>query len=431
MSCPPANVTCGRKHRYSSEFVALNAAAALAWRGLPPMRGYHCPSCDHWHVTHRTGRAPAALAEQKGATVHTHHTADHLDAATDDDPVTVWATAQRSPAGQRKGHYTADSTAHPAKMLPAIAARAIARYTEPDDLVVDPMCGIGTTLVEAVRSGRRAFGVEYEQRWADIARANLDLARADGHTAEASVLRGDARHLAATVLDELVGQAALVVTSPPYGASAHGQIKAIPGGGVHKHDYTYGDTLDRGNLANIGQHRLLSGFTRILAGCARLLRPGGHVVITARPWREHGELVDLPSQIEACGARAGLVPVERCVALLARVADDDLVPRASFFARDNIVKHRAAGLPLHLVVHEDVLVLQLDPSRWSSGSRSPHQPDPRTTRTPAAGGAGATGRDASVTRAASVLPCGSGSGGTGRADTGRGADAPTAGAAAS
>ena len=51
-------------------------------------------------------------------------------------------------------------------MLPAIAATAITRYTEPGDLVADPMCGIGTTLVEAIHLGRDAIGVEYEPRWA-------------------------------------------------------------------------------------------------------------------------------------------------------------------------------------------------------------------------------------------------------------------------
>ncbi|MGH3431562.1 MAG: TRM11 family SAM-dependent methyltransferase, partial [Thermocrispum sp.] len=298
----------------------------------------------------------------------------------------VWATAQRSPAAQRAGHYVTDCAEHPAKMLPAVAAYAIAHYTHPGDLVVDPMCGIGTTLVEAVRAGRRAFGVEYERRWADMTQANLDLAQADGHTSEARVLRGDARHIATIAPRDLIGQAALVVTSPPYGPSAHGRIDAAPGRGVRKYWHTYGNTLDRGNLANIGQHRLLSGFTRVLAGCAQLLRPGGHVVITARPWREHGELIDLPSQIEACGARAGLVPVERCVALLARVAEDALVARASFFARDNIAKHRAAGLPLHIVAHEDVIVLQrLDPEVPSSAG--PPNPAPAGVGGAAAGDA--------------------------------------------
>ena len=58
-------------------------------------------------------------------------------------------TAQQDARTQRRARYLPESMAHPAKMLPAIAATAIERYTEPGDLVADPMCGIGTTLVEA------------------------------------------------------------------------------------------------------------------------------------------------------------------------------------------------------------------------------------------------------------------------------------------
>ena len=281
-------------------------------------------------------------------------------------PVSVWPTAQQVPAAQRRGRYTADSTAHPAKMLPAIAAHAIEHYTQPGELVLDPMCGIGTTLVEAADRGRPAVGVEYEHRWAQIASDNLDLARQRQPDLDAHVLTGDARRLDRVLPDKQRDQVALVVTSPPYGSSTHGQITTIPGGGVHKRDYRYGNTLDRGNLANLSQQRLLSGFTRILAGAAAFLRPGGHVVLTIRPWRATGELVDLPSQITGCAHRAGLVPTERCVALLARAADEHLVARGSFFAREGIRKHRRAGLPAHLIAHEDVLVLQ----RPKSSSRS-------------------------------------------------------------
>ena len=136
---------------------------------------------------------------------------------------------------------------------------------------------------------------------------------------------------------------------------------------MQKYHHLYGNTLDRGNLANIGHHRLLSGFTRILAGLVPYLKPGGHIAITIRPWREHAELIDLPSQILACGVHAGLIPVERCVALLARAAEHDLVARGSFFQRDFIRKQREAGLPLHLIAHEDVMVFRT-PLRRSSGS---------------------------------------------------------------
>ncbi|ASO21621.1 SAM-dependent methyltransferase [Actinoalloteichus hoggarensis] len=271
----------------------------------------------------------------------------------------VWLTAQQSPGAQRKGRYIAESTAHPAKMLPAVAAHAIAHYTKPGELVLDPMCGIGTTLVEAAHLGRRAIGLEYEPHWAQVAAANLDLARRTRPDVDAAVFQGDARQLLHALPDEIRGRVALVVTSPPYGPSTHGQVSVVPGGGVHKYHHLYGNTLDRGNLANIGHHRLLSGFTRILTGCAALLRPGGHIAVTLRPWREHAELIDLPAQIQACGTHAGLIPVERCVALLARHDDNgQIIPRGSFFQRDFLRKQRERGLPLHLIAHEDVLIFR-------------------------------------------------------------------------
>jgi tRNA1(Val) A37 N6-methylase TrmN6 len=281
--------------------------------------------------------------------------------ATDSAPpveVSVWTTAQASPASQRKNTYVPESTAHPAKMLPEVVRHAVAHYTEPGDLVLDPMCGIGTTLVEAVRLGRRAVGVEYEPHWVNVAQANLDLAREHGHDSDAEVVHGDARQLITLLPEKYVGQAALVVTSPPYGPSTHGQVAVAPGEGVQKYHHLYGNTLDRGNLANIGHHRLLTGFTRILAALRTFLRPGGHIAITIRPWREHSELIDLPSQILTCARTAGLIPVERNVALLARAAENELVARGSFFQRDFIRKQREAGLPLHLIAHEDVLVFR-------------------------------------------------------------------------
>ncbi|WP_280272635.1 TRM11 family SAM-dependent methyltransferase [Nocardia wallacei] len=291
--------------------------------------------------------------------------------------VSVWTTGQTAPAAQRHGRYHPDSVKHPAKMLPAIVQHAVQAYTRPGDLVLDPMCGIGTTLVEALHLGRRAVGVEYEARWADLARANLALARDAGIVLDGEVYTGDARKLTALLPENLRGRVDLVITSPPYGDSTHGHVRTKPGG-VNKYDHRYGSVLDRGNLANVGLGRLLSGFTRILTGAAEFLAPGGHVVITARPWRQHAELVPLPGHLITCGTLAGLTPVERCVALLGRLADGDLVARSSFFQRDFIVKRRDAGLPVHLIAHEDVIILQKreDAGKTLSPNSSHVQNDP-------------------------------------------------------
>ena len=317
---------------------------------------------------------------------------DPLPADAPDLRLSVWPTAQRDARAQRRGRYLPESTAHPAKMLPAIAATAIRRYTEPGDLVADPMCGIGTTLVEAVHLGRDGLGIEYEGHWAGVAAANVTHARRQGAAGTAEVIRGDARQLPALLPPGAAGRAALVVTSPPYGPSVHGQVKAEQRrgaeGGVRKYDNRY--SQDPSNLAHQGLDELLAGFTEILAGCAVLLRPGGLAVVTARPWRSHGELVDLPAAVIAAGERAGLIPVARCVALLAGLRGGRLIARPSFFQLDNLRRARRQGQPWHLIVHEDVLIFRNPPSPCGSAAARP-QPAPGARRRdarPAPGRAG-------------------------------------------
>jgi SAM-dependent methyltransferase len=49
---------------------------------------------------------------------------------------------------------------HPARFPPQIPAIAISALSVPGDRVLDPFCGSGTTLVEALRRGRSAVGID-------------------------------------------------------------------------------------------------------------------------------------------------------------------------------------------------------------------------------------------------------------------------------
>jgi modification methylase len=271
-------------------------------------------------------------------------------------PLSVWPTAQHPAAAQRAGRYLPGSTAHPAKMLPAIARQAIAAYSHPGELVLDPMCGIGTTLIEAIHLGRDAIGIELEARWAQLASANITHARRQGATGTAAVLTGDARQLLSLVDSNLAGQVALVLTSPPYGRSLHGQVSARPGHGVAKFDDTY--SVDPANLGRVNQPALLEALREILIGCQQLLRPGGLLVLTARPYRHRDHLVDLPGQLTHVAEAAGLALYERNAALLVGLRENRLVARPSFFQLDRVRKARARGLPLRIIAHEDVLLFR-------------------------------------------------------------------------
>ncbi|MFG2744091.1 TRM11 family SAM-dependent methyltransferase [Streptomyces chartreusis] len=296
-------------------------------------------------------------------------------------PLSVWNTAPTSAPAQRANRYVPGSAAHPAKMLPAIAAHAITTYTRPGELVLDPMCGIGTTLVEAIRLGRHALGIEYERHWADLARANVTHTLQAAEGGSGHVACGDARHLTDLIDERHHGKVALVVTSPPYGNSVHGQVRSsreTGERGVVKKDYRY--SHDPSNLAHVSTDRLLDAFTEILTQCRRVLRPGGTVVVTTRPWRERGELIDLPSAVLAAGKSAGLTPAERCVALLAGIRDSRLITRPSFFQMKNVRDARHQGIPLAVVQHEDVLVFTRTQQR--TGPRATTD-EPRCTATAA------------------------------------------------
>ena len=284
-------------------------------------------------------------------------------------PGSVWLTGQRPSRELRRNRYTHESITHPGKMLPTIARYAINTYTDPGDLVLDPMAGIGTTVVEAMHLDRHGVGVEYEDRWAALAAVNVALADKQGAAGTGVIYTGDSFTLPTLLPPQMRGTVSLVITSPPYGPSTHGHVRT-PGprrGKVRKLHHRYGDS---DNLAYRDHDTLAQGFTEILTGCRAVLRPGGHVVITARPYRRHGELIDIPGMVVAAGEAAGLDLVEECVALMAGVRNGVLVPRASFFQQKNVGDAIADGDPQWLVQHEDVVVLRLSPSPEQDSVRS-------------------------------------------------------------
>lgn len=60
----------------------------------------------------------------------------------------------------RVSGFTHNFYRYPARMSPQFARAAIAQYSQPGEVVLDPFSGGGTTLVEALASGRQSVGVD-------------------------------------------------------------------------------------------------------------------------------------------------------------------------------------------------------------------------------------------------------------------------------
>ncbi|MFK0111803.1 DNA methyltransferase [Streptomyces sp. NPDC091217] len=275
------------------------------------------------------------------------------------DPLlSVWPAGELDGYDQlAEGRYVPETAQDVGRMPPAIAAHAITAYTRPGDTVVDPDCGAGTVLVEALRLNRGAVGLTGHRRWWPVARANVTAAKHDGATPDGMVLDHPPAAAAAR-LAALVGHVGLVLFSLRPAPAGHQRIPAETDGGRAPYD-------------------AVARLREALNAFRPLVRPGGHIIVTVRPQRHRGHLLDLTGQAHRAAHAAGLVPVERCVALLAELRGDRLVLKAPLAQRRRAVRHaRATGHPIALTAHLDVLVLRVAHAAAAADAVRPLHPLP-------------------------------------------------------
>lgn len=288
---------------------------------------------------------------------------------SDPVPLAVWPVAQQSAQYQRAGRYHPGCTAHPGKMLPDLARRIVAEYSRPGDLVVDPLAGTGTTLIEAALLGRRAIGVELEARWTDLAQANAKHVLSPKDRRLVEVRQGDAGDLA-TLLGPDAGRVDLVCTSPPYACDV-GNLN-VANWGTGRDLCAAADRNYSGDKANLGHARGVAyeaAMADIYAACFAVLRPGGILAVVTKNTRRKGRTLDLAGLTVALGEAAGFTYLQHVIALHAAVRDGDLVARPSFWQRTQVHKARTRGEPAHLVVHEDLCVFSSGPAQLTTSTK--------------------------------------------------------------
>jgi DNA modification methylase len=230
-------------------------------------------------------------------------------------------------------------------MIPSLARRIVEEYSKPGDLVLDPMCGIGTTLAEAAAVWRRGIGIELEPRWVVLVEENLDHVLPENQRPLAQVRTGNARSLP-RLLGDVAGTIDLVCTSPPTAWDTP----------------TLGKTrCGTGRSPNLGRARgdsYKAAMAEIYAGCLEVLRPGGLLVVVTKNTRRKGEMFDGAGETVSLTRTVGFTYLQHVVALHAAIRDGSLGARPSIGQRTAIRKEMERGEPAHLVVHEDVSVLR-------------------------------------------------------------------------
>ena len=62
---------------------------------------------------------------------------------------------------------------HPAQKPVKVLKKLIETFTDPGDVVIDPCCGSGSTLLAAAQMGRRAYGFEIKKEFYKAAKEKV------------------------------------------------------------------------------------------------------------------------------------------------------------------------------------------------------------------------------------------------------------------
>jgi DNA modification methylase len=84
--------------------------------------------------------------------------------------------------GERANGGSGASHWYPARFVPQVPGILIGFLSEPADIILDPFCGSGTSLVEAIRLGRRGIGIDTNPVAVMITRSRtLEIEQAEFH----------------------------------------------------------------------------------------------------------------------------------------------------------------------------------------------------------------------------------------------------------
>jgi len=122
------------------------------------------------------------------------------------ETTTVWSFPER-------GAWATHVPKFRGNWAPQIPRNLILRYSKPGDLVLDQMCGCGTTLIECKLTGRNAIGFDINPKMEELTRNNLKFDLCNNILkVKIKVKVCDARNLK-DVKDSSID---LIATHPPY-----------------------------------------------------------------------------------------------------------------------------------------------------------------------------------------------------------------------
>ncbi len=189
------------------------------------------------------------------------------------ETTSVWSFPKRGDWATHKSKYRGN-------WAPQVVRNLILRYSKPGELVLDQMCGGGTTLIEAKLLNRKAIGVDinYEALMLAFNRLNFNTPFENQEGKDVHLYLGDARSL------DLLGDNSvdLIATHPPYfNIISYSKKKRIQG------DLSCANTLEE----------YLKGMHQVAKESFRVLKPGRYTAILIGDTRKKRHYVPIAFRV--------------------------------------------------------------------------------------------------------------------------------------
>jgi DNA modification methylase len=210
---------------------------------------------------------------------------------------TIWY--QRG-LGQEHKHAQIERE-HPAPFPYSMVERLVKFFTKKNDTVLDPFCGVASTLKACALNKRKGIGIELSSKWVNLSKKRLKEEVSD--SSQQKIIKGDSRK----VLDNFTKNSLdFVVTSPPYWQILNkpADHKVTKERIEKKLDTRYSD--DKNDLGNIEDYdKFLQELKIIFQKCFNLLKEGKYMVVVVSDFRHKSKYIpfhsDVSQVMEKCG----------------------------------------------------------------------------------------------------------------------------------
>ena len=200
---------------------------------------------------------------------------------------TVWSFPER-------GKWATHNAKYRGNWAPQIPRSLILLYSQEDDIVLDPMMGSGTTMIETKLLKRKGIGFDIHSEVVNLAKGSCTFESEKG-SHEPILKTGDARHLS-SVKDESID---LVVTHPPY-------LNIIE----------YGAKEAEGDISRISNlSKFCDEIEKIARESFRVLKPGKYCAILIGDTRRKRHFVPLAFNVMSRFLKTGFILKEDVIKL--------------------------------------------------------------------------------------------------------------------